>query len=604
MISWVHTVNDGKTLVYYAFTYPFTYTELQAMLSGLKQRFTPENPSLYYHCETLVNSLDGHRLDLVTVTSHLGKQTEREDDLPGLFPDLNSERSFRFVGKKVVFVSARVHPGETPSSFVFNGFLNFIVSNDQRAVKLRDVFVFKMIPMLNPDGVVRGHYRTDQRGVNLNRVYVDPSLKLHPTIYAARKIILYYHLGSPPISESDDLDGNLSSITGDTESSDISSSVPKVRPPDLDEDTCHSFGDVTGGNNDNSNIRATAPQSYMELDEPSASGWDISSNFSVESGMQTSFNQTLDVHDDCSNISCVSEAETGVTSMFGSLAKVSDFSTLTSQSSNKLASSGFLSHCKLDPLTEMNEMGSQEFKKSLFNISQTIKCNKCEQKIDELGESTAKCRCDRTLPSFCGNLPNKLHIEDTMGAKKLDSMIHDYHGQKLSLSPPFDKSPLNRDLKLHSRSVLNPSYSALSAIGSSAPREVSNKRLLDSLSTSGKEPPLASSSESEAESCKPGKELDIGEGILRREKQSSHSTEFTVPPPLISNTAIPSDAEITSGLHLYVDLHGHASKRGNSKNLCLIFAFCLLMNFYILNAIFTFIFQVSSYMGIGMRMLG
>uniref|UniRef100_A0A4W3H0X7 Cytosolic carboxypeptidase-like protein 5 n=2 Tax=Callorhinchus milii TaxID=7868 RepID=A0A4W3H0X7_CALMI len=204
ILSFTHRFVEYRgATTYFAFCFPFTYSECQEMLMELDEKLengkelslSSPPDSIYYHRELLCYSLDKLRVDLITVTSCHGMMKEREPRLENLFPDNSFPRPHRFSGKQVFFLSSRVHPGETPSSFVFNGFLEFILRpDDVRAQMLRRMFVFKLIPMLNPDGVLRGHYRTDSRGVNLNRLYLDPDFNLHPSIYAARTIILYHHV--------------------------------------------------------------------------------------------------------------------------------------------------------------------------------------------------------------------------------------------------------------------------------------------------------------------------------------------------------------------------------------------------------------------------
>ncbi|XP_058020663.1 cytosolic carboxypeptidase-like protein 5 isoform X3 [Ahaetulla prasina] len=206
VLSFVHRFLDCRgATTYFAFCYPFSYTECQDMLTQLDAHFaecrhlSPSSymDAIYYHRELLCYSLDKLRVDLVTITSCHGMQETREARLEKLFPDKNTPRPHCFVGKRVFFLSSRVHPGETPSSFVFNGFLEFILrEEDPRAQMLRRMFVFKLIPMLNPDGVMRGHYRTDARGVNLNRQYLNPDADLHPAVYGAKAVMLYHHVHS------------------------------------------------------------------------------------------------------------------------------------------------------------------------------------------------------------------------------------------------------------------------------------------------------------------------------------------------------------------------------------------------------------------------
>jgi murein tripeptide amidase MpaA len=61
--------------------------------------------------------------------------------------------------REAIVITGRVHPGETNCSFIVQGILNFLVGDSETAIELRNKYVFKIVPMLNPDGVILGNYR-------------------------------------------------------------------------------------------------------------------------------------------------------------------------------------------------------------------------------------------------------------------------------------------------------------------------------------------------------------------------------------------------------------------------------------------------------------
>ena len=98
--------------MFFAFCYPFSYVDCQKKLSSLSERLscpctlTPgrcaDDQAIYFHREHLCRSLDGRRVDLLTVTSHHNMRAERERSFTGLFPDSACEpRPRLFDGKKV-----------------------------------------------------------------------------------------------------------------------------------------------------------------------------------------------------------------------------------------------------------------------------------------------------------------------------------------------------------------------------------------------------------------------------------------------------------------------------------------------------------------------
>lgn len=169
-------------------------TVLAYIAHDVRSRIEEVRDDIYYYRELLITSYEQRRVDILTISSFHGIEDKREERLKNLYPDYSKPRCQTFKDKKVIFISSRVHPGETPASFVLNGFINLLLDRkNPTAIILRRMYVFKIVPFLNPDGVYNGCYRSDTLGHNLNRVYLNPRLDTQPSIYAVRKIIRCVH---------------------------------------------------------------------------------------------------------------------------------------------------------------------------------------------------------------------------------------------------------------------------------------------------------------------------------------------------------------------------------------------------------------------------
>ncbi|NXM50864.1 CBPC2 carboxypeptidase, partial [Gymnorhina tibicen] len=162
-LSWtVRFPHDGDTC-FFAACYPYTYSDLQRYLRAL---VADPVRSRYCAVRALCRSLAGNTVYLLTITS------------PG-----------SMAGKRVVVASARVHPGESGGSWAMRGFLNFLLSAHTDAQLLRRLFIFKVVPMLNPDGVVVGNSRCSLAGRDPNRAYGTALPGSFPGVWHLRAMV-------------------------------------------------------------------------------------------------------------------------------------------------------------------------------------------------------------------------------------------------------------------------------------------------------------------------------------------------------------------------------------------------------------------------------
>jgi len=155
--------------VYFSYHYPYTYSDLQRYLNSLIK----EVPKSIIQRQTLCQTIMGNDCDLLTIT------------------DFENEN--KKMDKPYILLTGRVHPGESNSSFILEGLIDFLVSSHPKAVFLRQNVIFKIVPMLNPDGVILGNQRCNLVGLDLNRQWSENkvSSKTSPTIYWTKSLWNY-----------------------------------------------------------------------------------------------------------------------------------------------------------------------------------------------------------------------------------------------------------------------------------------------------------------------------------------------------------------------------------------------------------------------------
>lgn len=153
-----------NTKYYFSYCYPYTYTQLKLYLNTLN------NPiySNYIKFGKVGLSNNNNIIPYLIITD---------------FSILESK-------KKCIFLTARIHPGETPGSYAIQGCINFLVNpNNKIAENLRKKFIFKIIPMINVDGVIYGNYRCNIKGKDLNRMWISPTTSYCREVYEIKRLL-------------------------------------------------------------------------------------------------------------------------------------------------------------------------------------------------------------------------------------------------------------------------------------------------------------------------------------------------------------------------------------------------------------------------------
>lgn len=168
--------------LYVAAAQPYTYSDLCTAMSKWQGQ---QERALFIKRHTLCKTLAGNPLEFLIISDPLTDRTFTISTSSRLSPSELPEDQ-----RPWIIVCGRVHPSESNSSWFVHGLIEFLTDpQNSVAAQLRRQFVWLVVPMINPDGVICGNSRCNLAGLDLNRCWANPLESTCPTIFHTKALL-------------------------------------------------------------------------------------------------------------------------------------------------------------------------------------------------------------------------------------------------------------------------------------------------------------------------------------------------------------------------------------------------------------------------------
>jgi len=136
------TFTDNTAWIAYA--HPYSYSRYKEFISGLQDE---ENVTT----ETIATTEEGRQVNMVSITDR----------------DVLTDQ------KKVILIMALQHAGEDAGGYFVEGMIDYLLSDNPEADNIRKNYVYKFLPMMNPDGIFGGISRYNAEMEDLNNIWMN-----------------------------------------------------------------------------------------------------------------------------------------------------------------------------------------------------------------------------------------------------------------------------------------------------------------------------------------------------------------------------------------------------------------------------------------------